>query len=446
MTRPEGQPATLPADTKGRSIRFGVSPNPALADEEVSIRVSGFRPGALVLLRVHMEDDSARHWESYAVFRADAGGAVDVATQVPISGTYERADPMGLFWSMALGATRHGGPAVFAKKELTPCFATITAESEGEVVASVQLERLFIAPGVLFRDVREDGLVARLFVPPGPGPHRTVIVLGGSGGGLDWDKAAVLASHGFATLALAYFGIEPLLPTLNEIPLEYFETALAWIKRQGLLDSSRLAVFGNSKGGELALLLGANLPEIKAVVAIVPSGVVWRGIGKSRYGGNIHSSWSHRGQPFDFVPWRMRRFMIGGFFRYLLRRPIIFASLYTTALKNRAAVERAAIPVEKTCGPILLVSGDDDKVWPSSQMAGMVAERLKAHGFAYPFEHLRYKGAGHVFRYPYTPTTVVSAKHPVLGIDILFGGSPASSAHAQADAWRRSIAFLDAHL
>ena len=84
-------------------------------------------------------------------------------------------------------------------------------------------------------------------------------------------RAAHLAARGYAALALAYFGTEHLPPTLAEIPLEYFETALAWLARQPEVDPDRLGVAGVLRGGELALLLGATFPALRAVVADVPS-------------------------------------------------------------------------------------------------------------------------------------------------------------------------------
>ncbi|MEO0900275.1 MAG: acyl-CoA thioester hydrolase/BAAT C-terminal domain-containing protein, partial [Bacteroidota bacterium] len=36
----------------------------------------------------------------------------------------------------------------------------------------------------------------------------------------------------------------------------------------------------------------------------------------------------------------------------------------------------AVIPVEKIAGPILLLSGRDDQVWPSATMSDMMEERL----------------------------------------------------------------------
>jgi dienelactone hydrolase len=103
----------------------------------------------------------------------------------------------------------------------------------------------------------------------------------GSEGGFRWagTVAPLLACHGYAALALAYFdyqGMEGLPTSLMEIPLEYFERAIAWMGKQPQVNRDKLAVVGISKGGELALLLGSTFPEIKSVVAYVPSGVVWQ--------------------------------------------------------------------------------------------------------------------------------------------------------------------------
>ena len=129
--------------------------------------------------------------------------------------------------------------------------------------------------GVVRQPVREGGLVGTLFLPPTEGPCPAVLALGGAGGGLSEGAAESFASEGFAALALAYFGLDGLPRELVEIPLEYFEGAIAWLKRHPEVNAGRVAVVGNSKGGELALLLGATFPrDVGAVVGYAPSAVV----------------------------------------------------------------------------------------------------------------------------------------------------------------------------
>lgn len=64
-----------------------------------------------------------------------------------------------------------------------------------------------------------------LFFLPGEGPFPGIIDLFGIIGGLIEFRASLLASRGFAVLALAYFAYEGLPDKLLETDLEYFEEA-----------------------------------------------------------------------------------------------------------------------------------------------------------------------------------------------------------------------------
>jgi hypothetical protein len=72
--------------------------------------------------------------------------------------------------------------------------------------------------------------------------------------------------------------------------------------------------------------------------------------------------------------------------------------------------------------------------------------RLRAHGHAYPVEHLAYEHAGHLILTPYRITTMAALPHPVLRMTLAFGGTPAGTAHATADSWQRVLTFLDQSL
>ena len=427
-----------------------ILPSGVRMDEQVRIRALGLPPKSCARITATMRDDAGRLWESEASFRASSAGVIDVAAQAPFAGTYRGADAMGLFWSMRLDPGRVKNPSTYVKRTPSPVISKFRLECEGKVVATAECVRRFIAADVEMREVLEEGLVGRLFIPKAARQARSlpaVMVLGGSGGGLDWNRAAALAAHGYVTFALAYFGIPSLPPSLNEIPLEYFEHALRWLRLHcAAADPERIAVMGSSKGGELALLLAATFPEIRAVIALVPSGVVWRGIGKAQAGGRVHSSWTWRGEALPFVPWQLGRFYAEGFFRMLLQRPIAFTTLYERALRDSDAVARAAIAVEKIQGPVLLISAGDDQVWPSRRMAEMVIERLSAHKFPHAAEHLCCEGAGHTLRPPYTPATVTRTRYPFVGIEVVLGGAPEANHHGQLAAWRKSLEFLDRHL
>jgi dienelactone hydrolase len=298
---------------------------------------------------------------------------------------------------------------------------------------------------VFQQPVEEENLVGTLFYPSASSPHPTIIALGGAAGGLREGGAEVLASQGFAALALAYFRMDPLPRELVEIPLEYFERAITWLKSQPEVDANRMGVVGNSKGGELALLLGATYPEdIKVVVGYAPSGIVWQGIPFDReaYYGGARSPWSLRGEPVPFarfarpgIPEMVR--MVGF---YLGRQPIVGRIFYERALDDETAISAASIAVEKINGAVLVVSGTADQMWPSTYFSEMVIERLKAHDHPFPYEHLRYKGAGHMITLPKAePEFTWSERYEV-------GGSYEANEFANTDSWPRVLNFLERHL
>lgn len=267
-------------------MKIEITPNPAFVDRDVRIRVVGAPPGELVRVTAWTLDDSSRRWESHADFTVRPDGTVDLGKDPARGGSYRGVDPMGLFWSLALNSGDAGQHDQYLKKELTPAEVTIEASSPNvRRTARARLERHFVPPDTIIRAVEEPGLAGLLFIPVQglAGSHSasakrqlpTVITVGGSGGGLDWEMAAALAAHGFASFALPYFGFDPLPASLNSIPLEYFERAIAWLGRQPEVDPGRLAIHGTSRGGELALLLASRIPLLRAVAGIVPG--MWSG-------------------------------------------------------------------------------------------------------------------------------------------------------------------------
>jgi dienelactone hydrolase len=111
-------------------------------------------------------------------------------------------------------------------------------------------------------------------------------------------------------------------------------------------------------------------------------------------------------------------------------------------------LSRAAIPVERIGGPILLFSGKDDQLWPSDLFAAQVVERLESHTFTHDVEHYSYENAGHMIARPYVPTSDVRQVrlHPISKRPNMMGGTPEGQARANVDSWRKLLSFLDRHL
>ena len=290
--------------------------------------------------------------------------------------------------------------------------------------------------------VREGGLVGTLFLPAASDPRAAMLALGGAGGGLSEGGAETFASEGFAALALAYFGIEKLPRELVEIPLEYFQRAIGWLKRHPRVGAERLAIVGNSKGGELALLLGAAYPgDVGAVVGYASSPIVWQGIPFDRelHHGGPRSPWSLRGRALPFVPLArpLPSEMVLISESFLENRPIGSRAFYERAFGNEAAVAAATVPVEKIEAPVLLVSGTDDRLWPSTRLSEMAIGRLEAHDRPFRREHLRYEGAGHMIAPPgYEPAASWASR-------VELGGSRVANEFANADSWPKVLDFLD---
>ena len=383
-----------------------------------------------------MGDGLDRLWESHAVFEADGNGKVNAATMRPLSGTYGDPDARGLLWSMQLVEGQPGGGWTTS----APLETELTAESDGALLASVRLSRQFAAPGVSRSEVRDNGLVATLFRPAGADPRPAIIVVPGSGGGVPEGSAALLASHGFVGLALAYFRAGHLPEALAEIPLEYFETAIRWLRGQDAVAGRSLGVMGGSRGGELALLLGATFPDFRAVVGYVPSGIVHAGIS----GGGLREArrrpaWTYRGEAVPFVSSRDASRMDDP---PVSPEPLALTPIFLRALEDRAAVEAAEIPVERINGPVLLISGQDDQMWPSPVLAEIAIRRLARHHHRYPHRHLSYPGAGHIIGQPGLPATITASLHPLAERSLAYGGNPKDNAAAAADSWPKVLALL----
>jgi uncharacterized protein len=283
-------------------------------------------------------------------------------------------------------------------------------------------------------ELRERDLVGTFGFPDGLVRAPAVLALGGSDGGVPEYFLRLLVPAGFSCLALPYFNTPDTQPALTEVPLERIEKALRWLRDNPRVDLSngRVSLIGVSKGGELALLAAATFPDLVGpVVAYTPSSVVWEGIDFRAFRPPGKSSWSFNGRPLPFVP-------IPPIPPASSERGLSFLPTYDGGLDNAAAAGEAQIPVERATGPILLISGGDDRMWPAERMCGMVVDRLRRSGREHLVRHLNFPEAGHVL----FPTEASDRTDVAASIPMDLGGRADAANAAHASAWPEVLRHL----
>jgi dienelactone hydrolase len=227
---------------------------------------------------------------------------------------------------------------------------TVTVR-QGDVAVSGEIVRAGLSASCVSQAVCHHGLVGTLFHQRGT-TGRPELVLGGSEGGQPDLVAALLASHGYTALALTYFGAAGLPDQLRRVPIDYFMTALGWLADQAESRGGRVAIYGNSKGGEAALLVGSLSDRVAGVAAMVPSGVVITAAG----GAEPSWQWRAGGLPTPLPGCRPPTIRRG--------ETVVLADGFPD-LDGLDGSHPSAIAVERIRGPVLIATASDDAVLPA---------------------------------------------------------------------------------
>ena len=287
-----------------------------------------------------------------------------------------------------------------------------------------------ISPGrnssITTEAIRDQGLVAVLSGPADLRRRTTVLMLAGSGGGFpDAAPARDLAMSGYRVLSLAYvrnFQGQPAeltRPRIIDVPLEYIFTALDWLKTRADVRPDGIVIMGESRGAELALLVGSYRPDVAGIIAFSPSELRWGAV----LGGG--AAWTLKGTALPYAQGTRDQSDSLREFRDVLDGP--------PEIRNAASIE-----VERIRGPILLISSKTDQVWPSARMSNDIERRLREHQFPFRVENVQFEDASHLLM-GFGPgifgsQTAQSAMQ--------FGGTPSGTEAARNVGWARAKQFL----
>lgn len=256
-----------------------------------------------------------------------------------------------------------------------------------------------------------------VLITPGAVSHTGVLVLSGSSGRIERERARILAREGMTAMSIRWFGGLGQPPGICEVPLETFVSAIDLLASTGV---RRICLLESSKGAEAALLTSIHDPRVDGVVAMSPTSVVWGNVGPGRDGQQrpYRSSWTWKGQPLPFVPydddWTVPELVNG---------PVAIRGWYERSERTFAGLlPAAAIPVEQAGADVLLVAGGDDAMWPSLPFAERLGARSRAARLISRAE------AGHRPRLPGEGPAPESPR-------FRYGGDAAADAALGAAAW-----------
>jgi pimeloyl-ACP methyl ester carboxylesterase len=271
-----------------------------------------------------------------------------------------------------------------------------------------------------------------------------ILAFGGSEGGTGSGEffAYYLAQLGYVSFGVGYFAAPGVPAQLEQVPLEILEDDLAFLASQPDVDPERIAVLGGSRGGELALLLGATFPDVvSAVVAQVPSGYVW-----GATSGDPVSAWSKGGTDLPFVP------SSGGLPHtyqkdgetYYLSTPSFHEDIEAATPEE---LDAATTRIELASGPVLFLAGANDNLWPSCDLAQVAFDRLMASGHVdeHGDEMHCFPDGGHFIVFPPGQSTLDSTAyfHPTYDVWFDVGGTPEGNAAAERAGNTALRAFLE---
>lgn len=247
-------------------------------------------------------------------------------------------------------------------------------------------------------------------------------------------SSAILASRGFACLALAYFKYDDLPETLDKLELDYFEEAVDIVLARPEVIPDRCGVVSSSKGSDLALAMSIHLDKVKAVVTI--GGLLAKLMTTLTYK-NKELWHGHKMDDITMVDEEGR----------MVWKKSAAQELYQPG--NPLMVPCETAPQDTY---FLLISGDQDTCHSKYGVEAM-AQRLRAHGREAQCRTIIYPGAGHIIEPPYN-TSSDHSSYDLAGdqsskgrthLVIYWGGEPRAACHAQEDYWNQIRDFLNLH-
>lgn len=396
-------------------------------DESPKLKITGGYPRQELALLAEMKDDLGHSWSSQAAVVLEKDGDLDLETFHPIAGSYLGQGFEGLLWSMqCLDNSRPSAP--FYRTCSKPLELKVTLKDSEQTYGELVFTRR-LADSIVCQEKTLEAcgqkLVFKCYHHQEVAEQAPLLLfLSSSSWDFEAEAAYVWAQKGFRVV---HWPLGLKIDQEKELPIELLQAVHKDLAKESILVAT-------GRAAEYALLSSSLLNlNWKAVAVSGASGLTFL---------NPHQSvWSYQGEVLPGIELEISS-MSGV-------QPLSTRKLFSDAVKDLTKREKGRIEVEKLQAPLLLLSGQEDQVWPASALSELVVQRLKK--LDYPFEvlHQTYESAGHwvgpELGLPLRSTFHLEYQDPDTKITYRFGGKGGYQARANIESWKLLMEFLERH-
>lgn len=170
----------------------------------------------------------------------------------------------------------------------------------------------------------------------------------------------------------------------HEYPLERFEKAISYLKKQG---NRKIGVAGASTTGMMALLAASYYSEITLTIAMTPPDFVMEGFYQDRLDGakerpgDHESSVSYQGKSLPYLPYAYRHPQYWQKIKQESKEGgdmIASRKMFDESERLHPVQEEEKIKVENIKGTLVFVGAEDDVLWDTCKYIRRMTERLQS--------------------------------------------------------------------
>lgn len=359
--------------------------------------------------------DQKINFRSRNFFTTDSCGRFDTERQATLTGSsYSGVHRSGPLWSVE--------PEPGSVSRLMPADIMVPLEYKfnltniktGEVLATTKGTKRYVEDGVERVPVKFGRVRGTLFLPSKLNrPAPAIITMYGSTnrGKVPEDRAAMFASRGFASFALAFFGVDDLPEMYSSLDIEYCEEAVDYILGLPEVAGNKVGINGMSKGADVGAAMMMFIGDkVGASVFHGPGYISFPGV------------FSYKGEVVEKTIIKSMHDIEGGL-ETLLRSP------------------GRQIHFERSQAPILNLVGEDDA--GPRVLANIAFDRARKSGKT-NCKLIQYPQTGHLINLPHSPHCGESANPHFEKLN--FGGQKQPHSLAQFEAWETTLDFFKKHL